>query len=63
VVIVKKGGALTWVSKMQSAVAASTTCDAGCASETEAVKQAVWVRQPLGELEGRVHSMTVYCNN
>jgi hypothetical protein len=62
VVIIKNGGALTWVSRMQSTVATST-CDVQCISGAEAVKHALWVRRLLGELEGQIYPMTVYCDN
>jgi hypothetical protein len=62
VVIVKNGGALTWRSRLQTTVALST-CEAEINSGAAAARDALWVRLLLGELDGKVQCMPLYCDN
>jgi hypothetical protein len=61
-VILKNGGAILWSSKLQATVATST-CEAECSSGAAVVRQALWFRLLLSELNGVVEPMPVYCDN
>lgn len=57
------GGAVSWSSKLQPTVAASTT-EAEYMSAASAVKEALWLRKLLGDLgmDG-LHPLTILCDN
>ena len=56
------GGAVSWLSKLQSVVALSTT-EAEYMAATQACKEAVWIRRLLEELGHNQQTITVYCDS
>jgi hypothetical protein len=61
-VILKNGGAILWSSKLQAMVATST-CETECSGGAAVVRQALWFRLLLSDLNGVVEPMPVYCDN
>ena len=56
------GGAITWSSRLQPTVAASTT-EAEYMSAASAVKEALWFRKLLPEFGIPMHSVSIRCDN
>ena len=55
-------GAVSWVSKLQSVVALSTT-EAEYMAATQACKEAVWIQRLLEELGHKQECMTLFCDS
>jgi hypothetical protein len=56
------GGAVLWVSKLQSVVATSTA-EAEYIAGAYAAKEALWLRKILGDIYGEVYPVVMYCDN
>ena len=56
------GGAVSWVSKLQTVVALSTT-EAEYMAATQACKEAVWVKRLLEELGHKQEKITIFCDS
>lgn len=56
------GGAVSWVSKLQSVVALSTT-EAEYMAATQACKEAIWVRRIMEELGHKQEKMYLFCDS
>ena len=56
------GGAVSWVSKLQTVVALSTT-EAEYMAATQACKEAVWVKRLLEELGHKQEKITLFCDS
>ena len=56
------GGAVSWVSKLQTVVALSTT-EAEYMSATQACKEAVWIQGLLEELGYKQENIILFCDN
>ena len=56
------GGAVSWLSKLQTVVALSTT-EAEYMAATQACKEAIWIQRLLGELGHKQQKITVYCDS
>ncbi|GAB4832444.1 hypothetical protein Ancab_040266 [Ancistrocladus abbreviatus] len=55
-------GAVSWISKLQSVVATSST-EAEYVAATQASKEAVWLKMVLEELGHKQEKMTLFCDN
>ncbi|KAH9725713.1 hypothetical protein KPL70_007982 [Citrus sinensis] len=56
------GAAVSWVSKLQTAVALSTT-EAEYMAATQACKEAIWIQRLLEELGHKQQKISVYCDS
>ena len=56
------GGAVSWVSKLQSVVATSTT-EAEYVAATQASKEAIWLKMLLEELGHKQEYVTLFCDS
>nr|KYP42748.1 Retrovirus-related Pol polyprotein from transposon TNT 1-94 [Cajanus cajan] len=56
------GGAVSWLSKLQTVVALSTT-EAEYMAATQACKEAIWIQRLLEELGHKQEKITVYCDS
>ncbi|GJR00049.1 hypothetical protein Tco_0523033 [Tanacetum coccineum] len=56
------GGSVSWVSKLQSVVAMSTT-EAEYVAAAQASKETVWLKMLLKELGHEQEKITLFCNN
>lgn len=56
------GGAISWRSKLQATVAAST-CEAEFISASTAAKEALWLRQLMSVFTGKVKPVTIHVDN
>ena len=56
------GGAVRWLSKLQSVVALSTT-EAEYMAATQACKEAIWMQRLMEELGHKHQQITVYCDS
>ena len=56
------GGAVSWLSKLQSVVALSTT-EAEYMAATQACKESIWIQRLLEELGHKQQKITVYCDS
>ena len=56
------GGAVSWVSKLQTVVALSTT-EAEYMAATQACKESVWIQRLLEELGHKQEKITLFCDN
>jgi len=56
------GGAISWLSKIQPTVAASTT-EAQYISAAMAAKEAMWLRRLMGDLTGVTKAVNMKCDN
>ncbi|KAE8694589.1 hypothetical protein F3Y22_tig00110777pilonHSYRG00051 [Hibiscus syriacus] len=56
------GGAVSWVSKLQSVVATSTT-EAEYVAATQASKEAIWLKMLLEELGHNQEYVSMFCNS
>ena len=56
------GGAVSWVSKLQSVVATSTT-EAEYVAATQASKEAVWLKMIMEELGHGQESIHLFCDS
>ncbi|GMJ14768.1 hypothetical protein HRI_005146000 [Hibiscus trionum] len=56
------GGAVSWVSKLQSVVATSTT-EAEYVAATQASKEAIWLKMLLEELEHKQENVSLFCDS
>ncbi|GJZ57254.1 retrovirus-related pol polyprotein from transposon TNT 1-94 [Tanacetum coccineum] len=56
------GGTVSWVSKLQSVVAMSTT-EAKYVAAAQASKEAVWLKMLLEELRHKKEKITLFCDN
>ena len=56
------GGVVSWVSKLQTVVALSTT-EAEYMTATQACKEAVWVKRLLKELGHKQKKITLFCDS
>ncbi|GKA90105.1 hypothetical protein Tco_0811917 [Tanacetum coccineum] len=56
------GGTVSWVSKLQSVVAMSTT-EAEYVAAAQASKEAVWLKMLLEELGHKQEKITLFCDN
>ena len=56
------GGAVSWLSKLQTVVALSTT-EAEYMAATQACKEAVWIQRLMEELSHKQERTTLYCDN
>ncbi len=61
-VFILHGGAITWLSKRQSTVAASTT-EAEYIAAAETTKEALWLRVLLRDLGVSISTMKIYADN
>jgi Reverse transcriptase (RNA-dependent DNA polymerase) len=61
-VFVLHGGAISWRSKLQATVAAST-CEAEFVAASTAAKEALWLRQLIAEFTGQVKPVTMHVDN
>ncbi|GJY76725.1 retrovirus-related pol polyprotein from transposon TNT 1-94 [Tanacetum coccineum] len=57
------GGTVSWVSKLQSVVAMSTTTEAEYVATAQASKEAVWLKMLLEELGHEQEKITLFCDN
>ena len=58
-VVLSHGGAVVWLSKLQSVVAAST-CEAEYVAAAAAVKEVLWVCKLMGEMCGEMSRVCLY---
>ena len=56
------GGAISWLSKLQTVVALSTT-EAKYMAATQACKEAIWVKRLMEELGHKQEKIPVYCDS
>lgn len=56
------GAVVSWVSKLQTVVALSTT-KAECMSATQACKEAIWIQRLLEELRHKQAKIPVFCDS
>ncbi|KAH9752533.1 Integrase catalytic domain-containing protein [Citrus sinensis] len=56
------GGAVSWVSKLQTVVALSTT-EAEYMAATQACKEAIWIQRLLEELRHKQEKISVFCDS
>ncbi|KAL3849434.1 hypothetical protein ACJIZ3_011316 [Penstemon smallii] len=56
------GGAVSWVSKLQSIVATSTT-EAEYVAATQASKKAIWLQMLLEEIEHKQENIALFCDS
>jgi hypothetical protein len=56
------GGAISWVSKLQSVVALSTT-EAEYMAATQACKEAIWLKRLLAELNVEQDEFVIHCDS
>jgi len=56
------GGAVSWLSKLQTVVALSTT-EAEYMAATQACKEAIWIRRLMEELGHKQQKIVVYCDS
>ena len=56
------GGAVSWVSKLQTVVALSTT-EAEYMAATQACKESVWIQRLLEELGHKQEKITLFCDS
>ena len=56
------GGAVSWVSKLQTVVALSTT-EAEYMAATQACKEAIWIQRLLEELGHKQEKITLFCDS
>ena len=56
------GGAVSWVSKLQTVLALSTT-EAECMAATQACKEFVWIQTILEELEHKQEKVFLFCDS
>ncbi|KOM58517.1 hypothetical protein LR48_Vigan11g155100 [Vigna angularis] len=56
------GGVVSWLSKLQTVVALSTT-EAEYMAATQACKEAIWIQRLLEELGHKQNKITVYCDS
>jgi hypothetical protein len=56
------GGAISWSSRLQPTVAAST-CEAEFMAAAAAVKEALWLRKLMPTLGTQVHTLRMFCDN
>ena len=61
-VFIYNGAAISWVSKIQPTVAASTT-EAEYVAGAMAAKEAIWLRRLLGALTGTTKAVQMKCDN
>lgn len=61
-VFLLNGGAISWSSRLQPTVAAST-CEAEYMAGAYATKEALWLRKLMGDLEIRVSTVDIKCDN
>lgn len=61
-VFIYNGAAISWVSKIQQTVAASTT-EAEYVAGAMAAKEAIWLRRLLGTLTGTSKAVQMKCDN
>ena len=56
------GGAVSWLSKLQTVVALSAT-EAKCMATTQAYKEAIWIQRLMEELGHKQKKISVYCDS
>ena len=56
------GGAVSWLSKLQTVVALSTT-EAEYMAATQACKEAIWIQRLIEELGHKQQKISVYCDS
>lgn len=56
------GGVISWKACLQKVVALSTT-EAEYIATTEAIKECMWLKGLLGELQGRYVGETIHCDS
>jgi hypothetical protein len=61
-VFIIAGGAVSWVSKLQTVVALSTT-EAKYMAATLACKEAIWMKKLMEELEHKQEKIILYCDS
>ena len=61
-VFLRSGGAVSWSSKLQSTVALST-CEAEFISSANAIREALWLRNLLGDFRGQVECVKIHGDN
>jgi hypothetical protein len=61
-VFILNGGAISWNSKLQPTVAASTV-EAEYMAASSAVKEALWIKRLLGEMDIPVEAPTIKCDS
>lgn len=61
-VFLRAGAAIAWSSKLQPTVALST-CEAEFISTAAAIKEALWLRNLLGDFEGQVKPVLIFGDN
>ena len=61
-VFLRAGAAIAWSSKLQPTVAFST-CEAEFISTAAAIKEALWLRNLLGDFEGQVKPVLIFGDN
>jgi len=61
-VFIIAGGAVSWVSKLQTVVALSTT-EAEYMAATQACKEAIWMKKLMEELRHKQEKILLYCDS
>jgi hypothetical protein len=61
-VFIITGGAVSWVSKLQTVVALSTT-EAEYMAATQACKEAMWMKKLIEELRHKQENILLYCDS
>jgi hypothetical protein len=61
-VFLRSGGAISWSSKLQPTVAAST-CEAEFIAAAAAVKEALWIKNLLSDMQGKTESIEIKVDN
>ena len=56
------GGAISWVLKLQTIVALSTT-EAEYIVATQSCKEVIWIQRLLKELEHKQENISMFCDN
>ena len=56
------GGAVSWISKLQTVVALSTT-EAEYMAATQACKEAIWIKRLMEELRHKQEKIILFCDN